>query len=842
MNKQNRIFAFLALILFLSGSFSLIYQIAWVRFLTLLLGSTTLGITTVVSTFMGGLALGSWLASKYLITKDKPLKIYALLELMIALTAFITPLFFRLQFNLLPDLLQRIGEANLSIVILRIIFSAIIMLFPTICMGAALPVLGKYLQKYSMLAERRITVIYGLNTIGACVGCLVSGYFLLRQAGMFNTVYFAAAANALLPLAILYINNLSENTAGQNASLKGNAKVKQQKKPVSLGRSLDPGSRNMILILGGLVGFAGLSSELIWVRLIVLTVGGSVYAYSTILAVYLFFYGAGTALGGVSLKMISRSKGEKTFEISRTVYFSLLMLIPLAIASSLAVANYLPDFYIRNFSIERSSTVFGILINQLFPAILLMSFPTFLLGVFFSYGLFMMKQCSDDPARNTSFLYTWDTVGAILGSIAAAFILIPYLGIDTSLRTTGTVLILSGVLFSFLMKIKQLMIIQISGAFLILIIWFGIPNLNQLLITHGSGIYTPFLQENEAVKKYGLAKVLEKDLITRLIFYRDGFTSTITVTHDTMINQLSISTNGKPDGSSYGDMPTQKLSGHFPMLFHRDPRYVCVIGYGTGTTVGSVALHPNTKVEAVEIEPAMIEGSRLFDEFNNNPLEKDNVVLHITDGRLFLQRNRGKYDVIISEPSNPWLSGVSDLFTVDFYRLAHSALKADGVYAQWIQMYSINPEALQLVLRSFQHVFPEAYMVVPNPAGDLLLIGCKGDYRPELEDIKRRISKPDIAADILKPPVNIESVYQLFARLVFGPEQIRSFAGEGPLNTDVRPILSYMAPLSMFDYDALYENMRKISTNVLFNVMIMGWELEEDEYMMFLEAQREFFR
>ncbi|NOR44424.1 MAG: hypothetical protein GQ534_02470, partial [Candidatus Delongbacteria bacterium] len=156
-NKQTLIFITLGIILFFSGAYSLIYQIAWVRFLTLLLGSTTIGITTVVAFFMGGLAIGSWFASKYLINSEKPLKIYALLEFIIAVTAFISPLLFKWAFSSLPEILQQIGDANLSILILRIIFSGIIMLIPTICMGAALPVLGKYLQKYTKLAERRIT-------------------------------------------------------------------------------------------------------------------------------------------------------------------------------------------------------------------------------------------------------------------------------------------------------------------------------------------------------------------------------------------------------------------------------------------------------------------------------------------------------------------------------------------------------------------------------------------------------------------------------------------------------------------------------------------------------------
>ncbi|MFO7810786.1 MAG: fused MFS/spermidine synthase [Candidatus Delongbacteria bacterium] len=839
-NRQTVIFITLSIILFFSGAYSLIYQIAWVRFLTLLLGSTTMGITTVVASFMSGLALGSWLASKYLINKKRPLKVYALLELIIAVSAFISPLLFRWEFSTLPVILQKIGDANMSIVILRVLFSATIMLVPTICMGAALPVIGKYLQKYSNLAERRITIIYGLNTIGACVGCMLSGYVLLRHIGLINTIYVTASANALLPIVILLLLKYSERAEKDYKPAKHNKKQRSEQKTAVPQVFLTPVSRNMILVVGTIVGFAGLSSELIWTRLIVLTVGGSIYAYSTILAVYLFFYGVGAAVGGASLKLISRKAGKRVFEISRSVYFTIVMLIPVAITASIAVANFLPDFYIRNFSIERSSSASGIFVNQLLPAVLLMSLPTLLLGLFFSYALYMMKQGTDKPASNTSYLYAWNTVGAIAGSVTVAFWLIPYLGMDHALRYTSTIIIAGGLLSAFLMSAKKLLIIKITGVLSLGIVWFVIPEIDKMAITSGAGIYTDKFQKDEKIKEEGVASITGK--VLEMLYYKDGFTATINVTRFRGTNKLSIKTNGKPDGSSHGDMPTQKLSGHFPALFHPDPRSACVIGYGTGTTIGSLAMHPDIEVDAIEIEPAMVEGAKLLSAYNNRPLERENVELHLTDGRLHLQRSFGKYDLIISEPSNPWLSGVSDLFTEDFYELASDAMTPDGVFGQWIQMYSLRPEGLQLVLRSFQEVFPNTYVIILKPGIDLMMIGCKSDKIPDFENMKKRITHPEIAKDIAGPEVNVKSIYDLFSRLVFGPEQTRGFAGDGPVNTDIRPILSYMAPLSLFDYQANIENIKRIAKYWAQNTKIMEWDLTKEEADKLKKAQIDFLR
>ncbi|MFA6692032.1 MAG: hypothetical protein WCR98_08650, partial [Saccharofermentanales bacterium] len=811
-----------------------IYQIAWVRFLTLLLGSTTMGITTVVSTFMGGLAIGSWLSSKYLIGREKPLKVYALLELIISVTAALSPLSFNWAFASLPGILQKFGEADAGIFMLRIIFSAIIMLVPTICMGAALPVLGKYLQLHSRLAERRITIIYGLNTVGACMGCIASGYVLLPTIGLINTIYVTAGANALLPVAILLLRD--------NA---GSASEKNKKQSMSeeyfvQGAALGSGARNIILAITAIVGFIGLASELVWTRMIVLTVGGSIYAFSTILAVYLFFYGVGATLGGYSLKYISVRFKEKAFGVSRSIFFFLLMLIPIATTLAVPVVNFLPDYYIKYFDPEISSSAYGLFVNQLMPAVMLMSAATLMSGIFFTYGLYLMKQCTDEPAKNTSFFYAWNTFGSIAGSVTAAFFLIPYLGLDYTLRVTSTLLIAAGLLSAFVISgIKNRNAVIAASASLI-IVWLIIPGIDKIAVTSGPSVYMDWYKQNTDEINNDITGFLNKSF--EQIYFRDGFTATVTATRDKINRQLSVSTNGKIDGTTYGDMPTQKLIAHLPAIFHPDPQNVCVIGYGTGTTAGSMAMHPGIRVDVVEIEPAIIEAAGYLKEFNHDPLSRNNVELFITDGRLHLQRNAGKYDIITSEPSNPWIAGVSDLSTVEFYRLAHQALNDNGVFGQWMHIYRLEPEAVRLVFRTFQKVFPEAYVAILTPGSDLILIGCKGSYRPDIEDLKRRLTNADIAADLAADPVNIKSAYELMSRIILGPDQTYNFAGAGPVNTDIKPILSYIAPLSYYNTDLKNDNRSALARHSATNIDIMKWVYSDEELQKIKTIQRNYLK
>ena len=172
-------------------------------------------------------------------------------------------------------------------------------------------------------------------------------------------------------------------------------------------------------------------------------------------------------------------------------------------------------------------------------------------------------------------------------------------------------------------------------------------------------------------------------------------------------------------------MPTQRLSAHLPLLLHPNPQQVCVIGMGTGCTAGSAGLHPVEKVTLIEIEEAMVEGARLFREHNHAVHENPKVDIRITDGRLFLNHKRQVFDVIISEPSNPWLAGVSDLFTREFFELGARALQDDGLFAQWVQLYSMSSENVKTLVRTFNSVFPYTYLVSTIPDTDMLLIGSK---------------------------------------------------------------------------------------------------------------------
>jgi spermidine synthase len=283
-----------------------------------------------------------------------------------------------------------------------------------------------------------------------------------------------------------------------------------------------------------------------------------------------------------------------------------------------------------------------------------------------------------------------------------------------------------------------------------------------------------------------------------LLFYEDGLTATITVLRDKEDQELFIATNGKIDGSSGSDMPTQRLAAHMPLLLHPDPRRMAIVGLGTGCTLGSASLHGLERLTCLEIEQAMVDGARLFAEHNQAVLDNPHAEVLVTDGRLFLQLHLDTFDIVTSEPSNPWLAGVSHLFTQEFYELGARALREGGVFAQWVQLYGLGPDMLRTAMRTFGEVFPHVYVFSTLPYSDLLLLGSQEPLDFDLRRLEARLEEAAIADDLRDERVGIRSALGLVSRLRMGPEAFRAFVGEGPLHRDDLPLISYEAPRDLY--------------------------------------------
>jgi spermidine synthase len=453
--------------------------------------------------------------------------------------------------------------------------------------------------------------------------------------------------------------------------------------------------------------------------------------------------------------------------------------------------------FLEHFSAEQASSRTGLMTFQLLIAGVLVFLPAMFMGMLFPLGLRIALGDGERPSMETGRLYLSNTAGCVIGALLAGLVLIPLAGV------LATLLIAVGIIAYSVLLVQAEVRGQIAQAALGLVLalcygagWYVTPAWNAQLMASGISEYVHAYQAVDAAELP--AEVARR---SELLFYQDGLTATVTVTRNRVSpsRDLYISTNGKIDGSSRIDMPTQKLSAHLPLLIHEAPDQVAVIGLGTGVTAGSATLHDTVqRVDVVEIEPAMVEGARFFSEFNHDVLESDKARMLITDGRLHLMRSRGSYDVVISEPSNPWIAGVASLFTEEFYQLGASALRDGGIFVQWLQVYDMHLEDIQSVIGTFQSVFPHTYVAMTLFDADLLFIGSKRPLSMDPDRLQERMRQPEVAADLADPWVRVESVEDLLARVWLAPTEVESFVESAPLHRDDWPFLMYRAPLNRY--------------------------------------------
>src|SRR5579884_3172691 len=675
----------MALILFFfSGVNALIYQMVWMRELVLVFGASMFAISTLLTAFMGGLALGSDFFGRRADRYPNSLRVYGLLELGIGGYAFLVPLLLSSLIPIYQYLYQFFHFSFYVFSLVRFVMAVLILLLPTALMGGTLPVLAR-LYKNNAEVGKGVGLLYAVNTLGAVAGVLGAGFVLLPTLGLQKTVLFSAMLNAGVGLAA--IGRGRSKTVSVEESIHRTA-ASAPKRDSSLRRAL--------FITFALSGFAAMIYEVVWTRILTLILGSTLYSFATMLATFLMGLAIGSALFSFFLKRFSRP-------------LLLLALVQGGIALFAFVGEFLfpliPVLFFKLLEIFHSEG--GILsASKFFIAGSVMLIPTLLMGGVFPLVIHLLTSGGSteskrrDRAVETGLgsivgrAYAMNTVGTIVGSFAIGFILLPSLGIQKSLH----VAILTNAALSLLlwMRMREMGDARLwgvggVGAFLV-IVSFSTPAWNPLQMSS---------------ELFGKLSTLD------LLYYKEGISSTVTVVeHPTLAKQphLTLAIDGKPNASTTGDMKTQVLVGHLPMLLAPQAKEVMSIGHGSGITTGSIATHPLSKLVTLEIEPAVVEASRFFDRFNGNVLDDPRVQLVVDDARNYLILSKDRFDVIVSEPSHPWRSGSSKLFTEEFFRLGRSHLRPCGIFAQWIHFYGIRAPELKAVVRTFHSVFPQVFI------------------------------------------------------------------------------------------------------------------------------------
>jgi spermidine synthase len=529
----------------------------------------------------------------------------------------------------------------------------------------------------------------------------------------------------------------------------------------------------LALALGG---FASMVDEVVWTRLLSLAVGSSVYAFSLILAAFI------TGLGLGSL-IVSRFVGRVEECLLLPLFYGAEIVIGLF---SLAIIPVLGRFPVEIVALTtRFSQSFSLLqAVEFFLFFLLFLIPTLLMGIVFPVAVTLYRR-TGDVGRSIGILYSANTVGALIGSFAGGFLLIPLLGLRGTIIAAATVNLVIAMLLRPPLRLSTGLQTTVVALALILLILL-LPEWDRAILTSGAHLYG----------RAPAGDITEEDV--RIVYYKEGVTAVVSVIREG--NHLSLKINGKTDassGSSREDMRTQILSAHLPLLLHTNPQSVLVVGLGSGITLGSVLRHPVETVECVEISPDVVEASRYFDAYSGAPLDDPRVRLIVGDGRNHITLTDRRYDVIISEPSNPWIAGMSDLFTVEYFEQCRRHLNPGGVMCQWLQAYRMSDRDIGSVVRTFRSVFPHVVLWESTAGIDYLLTGTF-DRDPVIDarDVEARLTDDRIRSDLRR--IRVATLPDLLAHWITADGGIDRIAGSASIHTDDNALLEFSTPKSLY--------------------------------------------
>ncbi len=782
---SHRIRPVILAFLLVSGSCGLIYEILWMKMLTLVIGNTVFSITTVLASFMGGLALGSFLAGRLIDNIKNPLRAYGVLEGAIGAYALLLPVLLAGTEPLFRFVYQNLDPSFYTLSLLRFLVCGLILLVPTTLMGATLPVLSKYFVESRGHLGWNVGLLYGVNTLGAVLGSFAAAFVLIPILGITWTILGTALLNLSIAGGVL---QLAKNRVQWELSeSKGKSKDKKRKKESE--EEVIPegwGTIQRVVLAGiGLSGLAAMIYQIAWTRVLSLSIGSSVYAFSLIVTAFI----CGLALGSLIIsKFIDRRR-------DLVLWLALMQgAIGLSALGIVHVLGNLPILVIQ-FVFDASHSFKYIQLAEFAIIFGLILVPTFMMG---STVPIAIKICTTDVRRVGRFfgnVYAVNTLGAIIGSFMAGFLLIPWVGTQNSLLiAVATNIFAAGLILlhapsiSFPRRLAGSLVTVVIAV----LVSYPISQWDASVLSSGPFLYAGRYKNISAKKGIDLRAAMKEGIQT--LYFKEGLHAVVTV-QKTSEGNLALQINGKTDASARGDAATQLMLGHLPLLLHQGAEDVLVIGLGSGMTLGAVERYPVTGVDVVEIEPAVVEASRYFNEFSGYALNDPRVKLIVGDGRNHLALTNRQYDVIISEPSNPWISGMANLFTREFFDLAKNRLQQGGLMCQWVHAYSMSSIDFKTIVRTFQAVFPHTSIWEASFGGDYLLIGSPQDLNVDVDMLIDRLHDERVRADLGR--MNIRDVTALMNKLVITEDAIAEYTKGAPLHTDDNALLEYSAPKAL---------------------------------------------
>jgi spermidine synthase len=750
----------LRILFFASGCAALIYEMVWFYLVQLIVGASSISVAVLLCSFMGGMALGSWLLPKLAPATVHPLRLLAMLEAGMALLGMAIP--FALPF--IQQTYAAVAGYGPGPLLLRAVVCMLVLTPPTMLMGATLPAIARW--RVSGRGTDFVGVLYMANLAGAATGTVLAGFFLLRVFDTFTASAVAVALNSAVAAACWWLAARAPVALDSlEASAFARADSGERRREAAIGR----GRRRAIYVVAALSGLTALGAEVVWTRQLSLLFGASVYTFSLILAVFL----AGLGLGGHVGSMLARRYSDVRLALG-----VVQMLLVIAIAfGAWAIVHALPLWQPTSTFLPgvRATPGLAFAFDALRCTVAMLP-ATLLWGASFPL---MLAAPATDFSRHVARVNATNTVGALFGAIAITVVGIPEFGSQVSQQA-----------IMLLAAVSAAIVLWPSASRLHLLPATAVLALTGLLVV--PAVPASLIAYGRSVNSW--------DSIKQVLYLAEGSTASVAVTEGVAgAKQFHIA--GKVEASDMDlDMRLERMLGHVPALLHPNPKSILIVGVGAGVTAGALSIHPEVeRIVICEIEPVVpASARRYFGKENHHVLEDPRVELILDDARHFLLTTDERFDIITSDPIHPWVRGAATLYSLEYLQLVRDHLNPGGIVTQWIPLYETDARSVKSEIATFVRVFPNTTLWNPDlleEGYDLVALGTVEAAPISETAIARRLEASEAVQRSLAD-VALKSSGSILATYAGRRQDLAPWLVDAEINRERHLRLQYMAGLA----------------------------------------------
>jgi spermidine synthase len=748
------------LIYFVSGACSLIDEVVWVRLLKLTLGNTVYATSIVVSVFMAGLALGAMIMARYSDRVRMRLRLYALLETLVTISALSLPWLLKVADTVYVWFYQAFHPAHWQLLLVQVIISTGILLVPSMLMGSTLPLLGRFVTSLEKEAGHLVGRLYALNTLGAALGCFLAGFVLIRALGVMGALYVAAVLNLLVAFGGWFMSRFSDVTKEAVPA------------PSREGRPTKISDGRFYLLVGAffMSGLISIGYELLWMRSIVHLLGGFTYVFSAVLTVYLLGNVIGAGIGSRLAKRL------KTPAVGFAVSLSLLGLygvfyLPLLISWMANPVRMKKITQAALYCVPASYFIVGPLVHST----ILFLLPSIVMGVGFPIALQAWANHMHKVGQSTGTAYAANTAGAVVGGLVTGFVLIPLWGVQSSISALG----LAGVWLAGIMSLA----FSVSAR---AVIRWGLMALalfvTILTVKTPANLFSVVVRINPSVPDWQLVAV------------KEGVTTTVSVHRNTEEGSLQLRSSGQDiAGDSYSARGDQKILGHFGILLNKRAKRVLSVGFGSGETTACLSWHRLEKVDCAEIAPEVVEVSlKFFRHLNLGDRLNQEINMIYMDAKNYIHLTDHTYDVIVNDSIHPRdFAENASLYAKEYFESAKEHLNENGIIMSWLPTYDMPISVFRSIIGTLMEVFPHVTIWYPtvNPAPLVLIVGSEEQQYFSPRHIENELLKDGVGESLSK--IAIQNSVDVLSCYIADEEDLRQVVEGFSINSDYRPFVEF---------------------------------------------------